>query len=144
MRLPQQIAARLRADIHDGTLLPGQLLPSEFQLVERYGVCRHTARCAVALLREEGAVYTVRAEGSYVGPRSAPRRRPPLKCEEVAGDLRERIRDGRLRAGERLPNEVVLAARYGVARDTVRAAINLLRDSRLVHTLPRKGTFVAD
>ncbi|SDI05177.1 regulatory protein, gntR family [Sinosporangium album] len=142
MPLPQQIAACLRADIHNGTLLPGQPLPSELRLAQQHGVCRHTVRCAIALLREQGTIYTIRAEGSYVGPRTAPKLRPPLKYEEIADDLRRQIHDGRLPTGRRLPNETTLATRYAVARDTIRAAINLLRDSRHVHTLPRRGTFI--
>ncbi|SDI37017.1 regulatory protein, gntR family [Sinosporangium album] len=143
MPLPQQIAEHLRTDIRSGKLVPGQLIPSEFQLVEQYGVCRQTVRCAVALLRDEGAVYTIRAEGSYVSPKTAPKLRPPQKCEQIADHLREQISSGHLRPGERLPTETRLAGRYGVvARDTVRAAIALLRDDRHVQTVPRRGTFV--
>jgi DNA-binding FadR family transcriptional regulator len=61
-----QLAAILREDIQAGRLEPGQKLPSEITLVQRYGVARETARRAVALLRAEGLVVTRRGHGVVV------------------------------------------------------------------------------
>jgi GntR family transcriptional regulator len=44
-------------------------LPSESTLVQEHGVSRGTARRAVAVLRDEGLVFTVPQRGTYVGPR---------------------------------------------------------------------------
>ena len=65
----KQIAGWLRARIESGELAPGQVLPSEKELTDTFGVARTTARRAVAALREEGLVYTVAQRGSYVARR---------------------------------------------------------------------------
>ncbi|WP_129308630.1 GntR family transcriptional regulator [Streptomyces sp. L2] len=62
----QQIAAEIIADIKRGVLQPGRAIPSEPQLVQRYGVARATARRAVAYLRDQGYVFTIAHRGSYV------------------------------------------------------------------------------
>ena len=62
----QQIADWLRQQIIAGDLLPGQVIPSEKDLVDLFGVARTTARRTVALLREEGLVRTVPQRGTYV------------------------------------------------------------------------------
>ncbi|UGY91649.1 winged helix-turn-helix domain-containing protein [Streptomyces gobiensis] len=62
----RQIAAELIADIERGTLRPGRAIPSEPQLVQRYGVARATVRRAVAYLRDQGYVFTIPHRGTYV------------------------------------------------------------------------------
>ncbi|MFJ6661721.1 FadR/GntR family transcriptional regulator [Streptomyces sp. NPDC091377] len=53
---------------------------------------------------------------------------------EIADTLRERIRAGELKAGERLPTQAVLAETYGVERGTVREALRALQaDGLLTH-----------
>ena len=41
-------------------------MPTESELVEEFEVARTTARRAVAVLRDEGLIYTVPNRGSYV------------------------------------------------------------------------------
>jgi len=65
----QQIADWLRQQIIAGDLRPGQVIPSEKDLVDLFGVARTTARRTVALLREEGLVRTVPQRGTYVTSR---------------------------------------------------------------------------
>lgn len=65
----RQLAGILREKIENGEYGHLDLLPSEKTLVQRYGVGRDTARSAIALLREEGLVFTVPHRGTYVGPR---------------------------------------------------------------------------
>lgn len=52
----QQIAADLRSRITDGEFAPGELLPSEASLGERYGASRVTVRKALEVVRAEGLV----------------------------------------------------------------------------------------
>jgi GntR family transcriptional regulator len=66
----RQIAAALRAAIAAGQLVAGDQLPSESELVERYGVARMTARQAIQELRTEGLVVAEHGRGVFV--RSAP------------------------------------------------------------------------
>lgn len=62
----QQVASALRDQIDRGGLAPGTLLPSEAQISGRFGVGRDTVRDALAVLRSEGRIVTVRGVGSYV------------------------------------------------------------------------------
>jgi DNA-binding FadR family transcriptional regulator len=62
----RQLAELLRQEISSGRLQPGQKLPSETTLVQRYGIARETARRAVAVLRAEGIVGVVRGHGVVV------------------------------------------------------------------------------
>ncbi len=54
--LHRRIAADIRQQIATGDLLPGQLLPSEHDLVGRYGVARGTVRQALSALRADGTI----------------------------------------------------------------------------------------
>ncbi|WP_306329909.1 GntR family transcriptional regulator [Streptomyces venezuelae] len=60
----------------------------------------------------------------------------------VAAALREDLAHRRISPGSRLPSERSLSQRYRVNRQTVRSALQLLRDERLVVT-DRRGTFAA-
>ncbi|MGW1839837.1 GntR family transcriptional regulator [Streptomyces sp. NPDC002067] len=60
----------LAADIKSGTLAPGDRLPSESELCERFGVARETARRAVRELRGRGLVVTEWGRGSFVAERT--------------------------------------------------------------------------
>jgi GntR family transcriptional regulator len=62
--------------------------------------------------------------------------------EQLAAVLRERIRSGELKALDRVPPETTLEQEFEVSRDTVRRAIQQLRDEGLVFTVRRRGTFV--
>lgn len=66
-----QLASILRELITSGELAKDQVLPSESYLVQQYGISRASARHAVAVLRDEGLVYTVPQRGTFVGS-SAP------------------------------------------------------------------------
>jgi GntR family transcriptional regulator len=60
-----QVAAYIRAQIESGKLGPGSRI-TEAQIVKDYEVARSTARRTLAVLREEGLIYTVPQRGSYV------------------------------------------------------------------------------
>lgn len=61
---------------------------------------------------------------------------------EIASMIRRDIRTGELSAKERLPPERVLAEQYGVARGTVREALNKLSEESLVEIRAGSGTYV--
>lgn len=65
----EQLADILRARIKSGELPHLALLPSELALTQEHGISRDTARRAIAVLRDEGLVFTVPQRGTYVGPR---------------------------------------------------------------------------
>ena len=57
--------------------------------------------------------------------------------------FRERILDGRLSAGARLPTDGELAAQYQISRDSVRQALALLANEGLIDRVQGRGTFVS-
>jgi len=59
-------------------------------------------------------------------------------------DLRRQILSGELAAGQRLPGERELAAKYGTNRNTLREAVRKLEQSRLVTVRHGQGVTVAD
>lgn len=62
----QQVYDDLAEDITSGALKPGERLPGEHDLINRYGVSRPTARRAVGELVKDGLAVTVHGKGSYV------------------------------------------------------------------------------
>lgn len=62
----QEIADKLRERIEDGTLQPGERLPSEPDLEREFGASRNTVRLALALLTNQGLVVTRQGLGSFV------------------------------------------------------------------------------
>lgn len=64
------------------------------------------------------------------------------RYRSLADELRRRIEDGTYAIGGRMPTEVQLIEETGYARDTVRAAMRVLRDSGWVMVTHGLGTFV--
>jgi DNA-binding GntR family transcriptional regulator len=61
--------------------------------------------------------------------------------EQIAGCLRSRIEGGTYPPGRAMPSAATLAAEFGVAVMTIRAAVRQLRAERLVRTVARRGTY---
>ena len=70
------------------------------------------------------------------------RRRPRTLALELVDGLGERIRDGRLQPGDKLPTEAAVMAEFGVSRTVVREALSKLQASGLVLTRQGVGSFV--
>ncbi|MFI8513714.1 GntR family transcriptional regulator [Streptomyces sp. NPDC085460] len=68
-----QIAEEIVEQIRAGALKPGDLVPSESELVERYGVAGGTIRKAMVEVRASGLVETRHGKGSIV------KDRPPVR-----------------------------------------------------------------
>jgi GntR family transcriptional regulator len=66
--------------------------------------------------------------------------KPPYR--QIAGMLREAISSGQLATGERLPSEAALIDHFGVARMTIRQAVQELRSEGLVISEHGRGVFV--
>src|SRR5436189_42124 len=60
------IAEELRKEIISRPLRPHTRLPSEPELVQRYGAARETVRRALARLQDQGMIYSRQAVGSFV------------------------------------------------------------------------------
>jgi len=70
------------------------------------------------------------------------RRKPRTLALELVESLGDRIRDGRLALGDKLPTEAAIMAEFSVSRTVVREAISKLQASGLVETRHGIGTFV--
>ncbi|MEV0001018.1 winged helix-turn-helix domain-containing protein [Micromonospora sp. NPDC050980] len=66
--------------------------------------------------------------------------RPP--SQQIANVIRAAIRTRKFQPGERLPSQHDLAERFDVARETVKSALRILRDERLIVTRQGSGAFV--
>lgn len=61
---------------------------------------------------------------------------------QIADDLRGQIEAGKYGPGDRLPSNRAMSEQYGVAAETLRQALEVLRGEELVATQSTKGTFV--
>jgi GntR family transcriptional regulator len=62
----RRIRDQLRAQLEDGVLKPGDKMPTERELVERFGVAHMTVRHAVDGLVRDGLVVRRRGSGTFV------------------------------------------------------------------------------
>jgi GntR family transcriptional repressor for pyruvate dehydrogenase complex len=72
------------------------------------------------------------------------RERAPRLSDEVATTIEQRILEGTLKPGDRLPSERELAVELGVSRPSLREAIQKLVARGLLNTRERGGTHVTD
>lgn len=63
--------------------------------------------------------------------------------KQIVGLLSEKVENGELKAGDKLPSEAELMEEYSVSRITIRSAISELEEAGLVIRSRGKGTFVA-
>lgn len=138
----RQIADELRRQIDSGDLPPGSMLPSEQGLARQYSVSRGTARSALAALADAGLVEVVPGLGRrIVGEAHA--RPAATEWEKVAASLRELLSSTARDRSAPLPSESVIAAKFGVSRNTVRRAYRELVDEGLVVIRHGAGAFAA-
>jgi GntR family transcriptional regulator len=65
-----------------------------------------------------------------------------IKYERIAAELRQKIHDGEMQAGEQLPAEQTLKTDYKVSLPVVRQALDLLESEGLVDRVHGRGTYV--
>ena len=66
---------------------------------------------------------------------------PEPAYRQVAGILTRRIEAGEWRTGP-LPSVKALQQEYGVGRDTVLHALQVLRDGNVIFTVAKRGSYV--
>ncbi|MDF2540636.1 MAG: transcriptional regulator, GntR family with LacI sensor [Herbinix sp.] len=64
--LYEKIISYLRQEIHSQNFKPGDKLPTEKELAQKFGVSRITSKRALEDLKSEGLIYRVRGSGSFV------------------------------------------------------------------------------
>lgn len=105
-----QLREALRAEIERRELAPGDRLPTEAELEERYGVSRSTIRQAVGDLEAEGLVRRVQGKGTFVGTAK-------IQHVPVLTSFTELLRSQGHRPGHRLLDSAVVAAPPEVCRE---------------------------
>jgi GntR family transcriptional regulator len=66
------------------------------------------------------------------------------RYRQIEAILRDQIFSGELATGDKVPTEVELAMAYGVSRPTVRQALQILEQDRLIFRRAGRGTFVTE
>lgn len=107
-------------DIGEGHYAPGQRLPTETQLAERFGVNRHTVRRAIADMADQSVVFSRRGSGVFV--RHVP---TPYKIGR-----RTRFRQNLMAAG-RVPERRVLLLETRMANNQEAKALQLSKKSKV-------------
>ncbi|GAA3856150.1 hypothetical protein GCM10023084_07560 [Streptomyces lacrimifluminis] len=69
---------------------------------------------------------------------------PHAPYMRVLDALTAEIRAGEYGPGEPIPSDAELCRRFGVARETARRAVRVLRERGLVETVWGKGSFVVE
>jgi len=69
-KMAELVAERIRGQVARGEFKPGDSLPSESELMERFGVARPTMREAIRILESESLISTRR--GAQSGPKVRP------------------------------------------------------------------------
>ncbi|MDX1524137.1 MAG: FadR/GntR family transcriptional regulator [Anaerolineae bacterium] len=69
---------------------------------------------------------------------------PSRLYEQIVDQIQNRIIEGRLRPGDKLPSERELAEQFDVSRTAVREAVKALHQKGLVEVRAGKGTFITD
>jgi DNA-binding transcriptional regulator YhcF (GntR family) len=67
----------------------------------------------------------------------------PPKSQQVADFIRDQIHNGEIKPGERLASVRVLAGKFGVGRQVVLSAFEILTKEKLVFSHVGRGTFVS-
>lgn len=106
----RQIAETLENDIKEQIFNPGQRLPTEAELAERFAVNRHTVRRGIAHLEQEGIVRVEQGRGTFVQERVV-----DYKLGKRTRFTENIEKQSRIPSGE-LVRGLVLAADAGVAK----------------------------
>jgi GntR family transcriptional regulator, transcriptional repressor for pyruvate dehydrogenase complex len=77
-RLYEQIVEQIARSITEGQLRPGEQLPPERELAQRFGVSRTAVREAMKALAEKGFIQSQHGRGTFVTDRSSRARRQSL------------------------------------------------------------------
>ncbi|MFF1792723.1 GntR family transcriptional regulator [Kitasatospora sp. NPDC058263] len=113
----EQIAAKLKAQIDDGGLPPGERLPAETELADIYEVSVPTVRQAVGVLQAQGLVEKQHGRGTFVRRQPVPATRDNLRHQWEKDRAREpeteRRRTGATEHDTGLKvNDLAFAAKY--------------------------------
>lgn len=122
-----QVRDAVRSDILSGALRPGDRLPSESALIERFGVSRITVRQAIGELQTSGLVQTVNGKGSFVTRPGRGEAHGPLVGVLEAMRRRGITARGKLLSHRHIKATEVVARELDLAPGSLVGAITVLR-----------------
>ncbi|MGE5630569.1 MAG: FadR/GntR family transcriptional regulator [Caulobacteraceae bacterium] len=64
--------------------------------------------------------------------------------DRIVNQLINMMRDGSLKAGDKLPNEALLSEQFGVSRGILREALTQLQSQGYIRRKPKDGTYIQD
>jgi len=122
--LYQQVKDYIARKIQDGSLRPGDRLPSEHELVAHFGIARMTVNRALRELSEQGRIVRVAGVGSFVAeskPQST-----LLQIANLGSEIRARGHDYRC--------DVLVVERVAAALD-IAAALDVRTGESVFHSV---------
>lgn len=120
-----QVSETLAAEIREGPYELGARLPTEQELMKRFGVARHTVRRAMAELETRGVVRVEQGRGTFVHDKGM-----------IDYRLSERTRFSDVLLGQgREPSGRILREEEVVASEPVREALGLVDAERVHHAV---------
>jgi GntR family phosphonate transport system transcriptional regulator len=123
----RRIADDIERSIVQGDVVPGERLPGETEIADRFGVNRHTVRRALSELTERGLVRAERGSGTYVETSRLPYPiRPRTRFSEIVGAAGHQA-GGRLLASAIEPASRHIAGQLGLAPDAPVVRLEILR-----------------
>jgi GntR family transcriptional regulator len=122
-----RVRDQLRSEILDGRFASGAQLPSESELINRFGVSRITVRRALSELQSAGLVSTVSGKGSFVSRPSHARAHGPLVGVLETIRRRGHRAHGRLISHRRVAASAEIAQALGIVPGTPVGAVKVLR-----------------
>lgn len=117
----------LKDELSRARWLPGELMPSEAELVAQFGVSRMTVNRALRELADDGVLLRVSGVGTFVADERV--HAHPLEVRNIADEVRDRghAYSARVVKLTTIRADAALAARLGVAPDSG------LQHSSIVH-----------
>lgn len=127
--LYQQLYEILRGELAHGQWQPGDMIPTETDLMERYAVSRITVRQVLDMLVKDGLIYRQRGRGSFVA--HPPIQQPVARIISFTEDMRRRgfTPGTRVLAAELVPAPAEIAQRLSVEPGAELAHIQRLRQA---------------
>lgn len=129
----RSLAMRLRWDIKEQQLRPGQKLPSIGDLAAHHHTTRTTVARALKILADEGLVDVVHGRGTYVVG-GAKDDRPK---DRIAWELLDKMKDKPV--GAPFPTSTTIAREYGVSHPTARRVHQELAEKGYIRRNPNGG-----
>lgn len=118
MSKPQPIYKKvqdyIRSEIDAGTFTPGDRIPTEIWLMDKFGASRMTVHRAIRGLSDDGLVQRIPGSGSYVAEKKSGS--SVLKIADIAEEIAERGHSHRCRVVqlEEVKSDAELATRFNI------------------------------